>query len=298
MGSCRRGPTTRRRRGGGPSVVVFAVVFFARPCDARDFFDPAQRERRNTAYALPKGMAAAEIGILGTSTDLYGRLGGAYGFGGGVEAGINLLHAGVGILNLQTKWTFLDRKKVGLAFRLGLLWGHGNWMWILSEDQRQVVRGLDLIAIPADLIASFPVVSWLQLDLQAGYQHGEVFGGSGGDTVIDARIGIRQVALGASVRSYLADRVQLFFTANLPVWTAVPRDVGATVRAAEGVYLGLRSTEYETIPFRKLYTLNFGVNSAMGRRSYITFSMIYRRSDEDIYGFDLHPSLKLEFRFR
>jgi hypothetical protein len=278
-------------------TVALGVALFGRPSAARDFADPAERERKNTAYSLPKGTPAIEVGLLGNGSDLVGRLGAAYGFGGGVEGSINLLHAGVGILNLGSKWTFLEREHVGLAFQLGFLWGHGSWMWIVSGDTGEVVEGLDLISIPIDFIASVPLVDWFQLDVRGGYQHAEVFGGSSGDTLLDIRLGVRQVVFGGSARAYIADRLQLFFTATLPAWTAVPGEVDARVRATEGVYLGVRTADYQKVPFEELYSLELGVNSAMTRRSYITFSMIYRQGDAEYYGYELHPSLKMEFRF-
>lgn len=276
---------------------ALSLGFAGLPAQARDFRAPDQRERRGTAYSLPRHMGAAEIGLLGVGEDLVGRLGFAYGFGKGFEADINLAHAGVGILTLATKWNFLDREHVGLGFRLGFIWVNGQWVWFLPELERQIVKDIDAIIVPLRFVSSLPITPWLQLDLSAGYQHAEIFGGSGGRFLFDAQLGVRQVTTDGSVRFYVADTVQFFFTAHLPVWTRSPQELTASVQTADGVYVGLRRSAYEKVPFSRVYSLQWGIQSAMSRFSYVTFSFVYNQVDLGIYRSPVHPALNLEFRF-
>src|SRR5262245_52557496 len=122
-----------------------------------DLQSPLERDRRGSAYSLPKGVWGFDVGALGLSGgDAFAPLGVGYGFGAGIDAELNLAHVGVGLLNVAGKWNFLDTKYLGLGLGLAVWYGHGDWFWIVRGPAKEILSKLDALSIPFGLFASVP----------------------------------------------------------------------------------------------------------------------------------------------
>jgi hypothetical protein len=253
---------------------------------------PEQRDTRHSAYSLPKGMWGFDVGALGIGVgDAYAKLGAAYGVGAGIELDANLAHWSIGLLNVGGRFHFVDTKFFDLGALVGIWYGHGEWFWILTGPAKELVAKLDVIHVPVLVTASMPVLSWLQFDLETGYKHGEVFGSvSETDSAyFDAEFGVRQVVVRPGVRLFLSDNTEFGLSSNLPPYSAIPveRDVVRT---------GERNTNYRTVPFSEIWSLEAGFRSRFAPGLFGSLRLHYGEVARGLYGAVLNPSFNVEFR--
>ena len=274
-----------------PARSTGAVVEAGAPDDLQS---PAQRDRRKSAYTLPVDTWAFEIGALGLGGgDVFAKLGIGYGFGGGFELEANLAHAGVGLLNLSSAWSFLDTRYIDVRAALGLWYGRGAWFWLAQGATKEVISKLDVIEIPVGFDVSAPLSRFIQFDLGVEYRHGEVFGsvGSSESLYFDAQLGIRQFQLRPGVRFFPSRRTEVSLSSELPLYSAVP----ATASLGAGSN-SRRADDFTTVPFSSVWSFEGAGRSRFAEGIFGSVRLHYSKVARGLYGTAFSPSFSLEFR--
>ena len=256
----------------------------AAPSSPPHLGSPEEASTRNSAYSLPPSTWGIEVGALGIGGgDSLAKLGVAYGFGAGVELGLNLAHASFGIFNLTGRWHFVDTRHFDLGLRVSGTYGHGEWFWVLGDVARKLVSNLDVIAIPVELTASAPVARFLQLDLGVGYRYAELFGTLGNEDnrffYVESAIGLRQFGFRPGTRLFFWDNTALEIHALLPAYSAIP----------------LEDREVK-VPFSDAWSLEFGLRSRFVPGVFGNIRLQYGAVPRVVYGAALYPAFELEFR--
>ena len=246
---------------------------------------PEQADTRYSAYTLPQGVWGFDVGALGIGGgDAFAKLGVSYGFGAGIEAGLNLAHIGVGLLNASGAWHFIDTRYFDLGFRAGVWYGRGEWFWTAQGLVERVVSKVDVLNVPLALTASVPITSWAQLDLGVQYTYAQLYG-SGADSpdsspFTDAELGQRQFFFRPVARWFASDNTALELSAKLPVNTVV----------------ALKSSSPE-VPFSDTWAVEGGLRSRLVPDVFGSLRLHYGRVSSALYGAQLYPSFELEMRF-
>jgi len=250
-----------------------------------DLQSPEQRSTRYSAYTVPGGMWAFDIGAFGISGgDAFAKLGAAYGLGAGFEVEANLAHVGVGLLNLSAGWQFIDTRHFDLGIRAGFWYGHGEWLWIAQGAAKSIVSKLDVVSVPVALTASASLASWLQLDLGVQYTYGDIFGAtSAGESSLfeDAQLGIRQLFFQPGARFFVSDNTAIELFAKLPVFSEVPTDRTET-----------------TLPFSATWAFEAGLRSRLAPGWFGNLRLHYGEVPEVVYGAHLYPSFDVELHVK
>jgi hypothetical protein len=288
----------------GSLALALSLVAIARPAaaEAPEFASglqsPEQRSLRYSAYALPKGMWAFDLGVLGvTGEELYGSLGIKYGFGAGLQLELNLAHYAVGLFNIGARWNFLEIPHFALAATVDFTYGHGAWIWIVAPLVRDVLQETDLIAVPIGVTASSALLSWLELDLGLSYRYATVWGslGDGPSLYADAQLGAQQFIVHPGVRLFASDATAFEFSVDLPVYTWVPYEGTLTAE--------LRDRGYErsgsggaTLALSETWKLEAAVRSRLTPWFFCTLRLHYGKSNKYLYSTTVTPSMSFEFR--
>jgi hypothetical protein len=251
---------------------------------------PEQRSTRYSAYSLPKNAWSIDAGALGVSGDeLYGRIGVAYGLAGRFQLDLNLLHWSAALFGLDARWTFLDTRYLAISASVGVVYGHGAWMWFLAPTAQKIVSDTNLFSVPFGLTASAPLTRWLQIDLRVEYQYSEYFGelGNGAAFYATSQIGARQLMLRPALRFFLSDASALELATKLPLYTKVPIEI-------EGARASRSS--YAEAKFSDGWNVEAGLRSRLQPWLYATVRLHYGRVAKALYGAPLYPSFDLELR--
>jgi len=247
-----------------------------------DLQSPDQANTRYSAYSVPKGVWALDIGAFGLSGgDAFAQLGAAYGVGAGVELDVNLAHMGIGLLNFSANWHFIDTRYFDLGVRAGVWYGHGEWFWIAQGAAKSIVARLDVVNVPVAVTASAPLTRWLQLDLGVQYTYGDVFGSTDGERSLfeDAQIGVRTLFFRPGARFFISDNTALELFFKLPAYTTVPTNRTET-----------------SLPFEDAWTFESGLRSRLAPGVFGNLRLHYGRIADAMYDSPLFPSFDLEFR--
>jgi hypothetical protein len=254
---------------------------------------PEQRDTRNSAYSLPRGMWAFDAGALGLGGgDALLKLGVAYGLGAGVELQVNLAHWGAGILNFAAVWQFVDTRYFHLAARAGIWYGNGDWVWILTEAGEELVADLDVLNVPLILASSMPVSKRLQFDFDVRYTYADIFGSvtAKGTFFRDAPFGMRQLALRPGVRIFLTDSTEVDVSSSLPIYSA------RTYARPDGNRTDGSDVEFTDVPFSKTWAAEFGLRSRLAKAVFGSVRLHYSKIADGFYGSSFYPSFDFEFR--
>jgi hypothetical protein len=258
-----------------------------------DLTSPEQRDTRHSAYTLPSGMWAVDVGALGVGGgDVFAKLGIAGGLGAGFQLEMNLAHVGIGLLNAGVRWHFIATRHFDLGAGLGFWYGHGDWFWIAGPSAKQLISKLDVINVPLLLSASFPISPSFELDLSLEYTHAEVFGtvSERGSIYRDAYLGVRQFSLRPGGRWFVSKNTALELSAQLPVYTSVP------VGIDDGTDDGGRHGEFENVPFSEVWSMEAGLRSRFAPGLFGNLRLHYGEVARAVYGAVLYPSFEVEVR--
>jgi hypothetical protein len=243
-------------------------------------------------------MWSFDLSALGvTGDELYGGLGIRRGFGAGFDLEVNLAHYAVGLFGIGAQWSFLETPHVALAASVGFTYGHGAWMWLAGPVAKDLLEDADLIAVPAAITASSPILSWLQLDLSLNVRYGTVFGelGDGPTLYAKAEIGARQVSFRPGARVMVSDATALELAFDVPVYTWVPWEGEITAEFARRDYEKAGS-DGATLPTSQTWKLEGGVRSRLTPWLFCTFRIHYGRANRLLYSTTINPSLSFEWR--
>lgn len=266
--------------------------------EASDVRSPGQRSTRGSGYILPKGMWAFEAGALGVGDDeLYGDLGIAYGLGAGLQVDVNLAHYTVGLFNIEGHVRLVETQRFAMAVDAAVLYGHGDWVWILDPAGEALLQDADLLSFPINLKASAAVQDWLQLDLGVGYRYATLLGslGDGESFYASAQIGANQLKFSPGVRFFPSDATAFEFLADLPAYTRVPYEGEISVELADKGYERAGS-DVAKVPFTESWSIEAGVRSRLRPGLFCAVRLHYGRMNEVLYDARLYPSFSLEFR--
>jgi hypothetical protein len=248
-----------------------------------DLQAPANVSTRYSAYSLPARTWAFDIGALGIGGgDVFANLGAGYGFGGGFQVEMNLAHMGVGLVNGTVGWHFIDSRYFDLGARAGIWYVRGQWFWIAQGPAKNLVRHIEALKVPLDLIASSQPVRWLELDLGIHYSYTSTFGtADNADSVFSkADLVMNQFSLRPGARVFITDRTALETSVELPLYSGIPL-----------------KHETVTVPFKSTWSLEVGVRSRLTRALFGNIRLHYGSIPDVLYGARLYPSFDIEVRF-
>jgi hypothetical protein len=248
-----------------------------------DLQSPEQLNTRYSAYALPARQWMFKTGALGIGDgDVFAQLAVAYGLGRGVQLNANLMHIGVGLLNVSAGWHFIDTRYFDLGARIGVWYGHGKWFWIADGVSTEIVSKIDAIKIPLELTASSMPTRWLELDLGVQYTYATMFGTSSSQRSVfaDAELGTQQFFVRPGLRLFITDGTAFEFFAKLPLYSAVQSDGGST-----------------KVPFDRVWGVEAGLRSRLARGFFGNIRLQYAAISDVLYGARLYPAFDLEIRY-
>jgi hypothetical protein len=251
---------------------------------------PQERSRRYSAYALPRGTWAFDLGMFsGSGNDVFARLGAAVGLGAGLELDVNVGHYVFGLFNASARWQFVGTKHFALGASVGVWYAHGDWLWIYGGLIKRLIDGLDIVNIPTSLTASFPISRWLQLDVGVQYRHSEAFGEviEPFNVLAASELAMRQFAFIDSVRVYLTDATAIEGTVKLPVYSGV---------ASPTLGRGGLATDYESVPFWRTWSFEIGVRSRFAKGLFGNVRLQYGQALRTPYEAAIYPSFDVELR--
>jgi len=249
---------------------------------ASDLQSPSDVSTRGSAYSLPGGTWAFDLGALGAGAgDAFAKLGVAYGFGAGVQLELNVAHASVGLLNATARWHFIDTRYFDLGARVGFWYGRGQWFWILSGVTKDLVSKVDVINVPVSLTASTQLSRFVELDLGVEYSYSTLLGSLGNEDSIfvDMQLGMSRLALNPVLRFFPTDSTAIELGAALPIFTTIPRERGDIDR-----------------PFSETWAAEIGLRSRFARGLFGSLRFHYGKTGEELYGARLYPSFDVEYR--
>jgi hypothetical protein len=250
-----------------------------------DLQSPDQADTRHSAYSLPRGTWGLGISALGVGGgDVFAKLGASYGFGSGLEAGVNLAHLGVGLLNLSVAWHFVDTRHFDLGLRAGFWYGRGEWFWTAEGLAERIVSNLDVLNVPFLLTASVPVAHVAQFDLGLQYTYAQLLGsGANSDQsspFSDAELAQRQLFFRPGARWFIADNTALEVSTKLPVYTS----------------LALKGSSPE-LPFSETWAFEAGLRSRFAPDVFGNLRVHYGTVSKALYGSRVFPAMEVEMRF-
>lgn len=250
-----------------------------------DLQSPEQADTRYSAYSLPRGVWSFDLGALGIGGgDAFAKLGVSHGFGAGIEAGVNLAHVGVGLLNVSGAWRFIDTRYFDLGFRTGIWYGRGQWFWTAQGLAERVVSRIDVLNVPLALTASVAILGWAQLDLGVQYTFSQLYGSGASSResspFTDAEFATRQFFFRPVVRVFVSDNTALQLSAKLPVHSE----------------LALKESSPE-LSFSDTWAFEGGLRSRFAPDFFGNLRLHYGYASRALYGARLYPSFEIELRW-
>ena len=213
---------------------------------------------------------------------MYATLGAAYGLGAGFEIDANLAHSSVGLLNVTSRWHFLDTRYVDLGVSLGFVYGNGAWFWVGTDFTRALIADLDIISVPLAVTASFPVANWIAFDLHTQYTHAEIFGSVGGEGRVfyfDSGFGVRQAFVRPGAHISISDSTEIEAFATLPFFSSIPLEDGSV-----------------SVPFSETWGTEAGLRSQFMKGVFGSVRLHYGALVDPLYGSPFYPSFDVEYR--
>jgi hypothetical protein len=279
-------------------LAVLAVVAVG-GCYKADFHAPPQRIVTDSAHTLPRNTWNPGLGLAGASgVDLGVFLGARYGITDHTQVAVNLAHMSVGILGVSLKQNFVDQKRWALGGQVGIIWANLEWMWVVPPKGREAIADLDALSIPLSLYGTVMVFDWLDVTLEAGYQHSDVFGDIQGENGIgNGSIGARVLEFNPSVRGYILGRTALSLGFRLPAWASVPAELTALTELEPGVLVGAQNSTWRHVPFANLWGVHFEVEQVVSKGFRIAVGIRNGVLNREVLAWPVTPSLRLEGRF-
>ena len=278
---------------------LLAALALASACvHPRDFQAPGERLTRSTAYAeqarvrvdtdLLAPDAQRFVANLGVTVAAVPRH---------LDFSVNLLHAAIGAVAVQSKFTVLDTRGYGLGGRVGLTYTTPATFYFLPRSLRQTLGSFHLLSTPIELWQSFPVARWFAGHLGLGYRFGSVWGRIDGDELfLDASLSQRSLTAIPVLDFFVARRVALRAYARLPLFTQVAEVTDATYALDPDVVVGVRSVEWVRRPFVRTVQLGFAAETRFGANTHLRLG-VHLWAFRPIRALDVVPSLTLYWRF-
>jgi hypothetical protein len=226
--------------------VAFLAPFFSSCITSRNFKDPKDRPVVGTPYTVADKDVEIGVKLLGQGEDdLAAALSLRVGVTRHFDMRINLAHGALGVLNLDAKYNFVDKKWWAMGARTGILWARPRVIWALPDDMQQNLGNIDIVAVPIELIVGSQPLKWLGANLTLGYLHGALVGTIHTDTTLfDGSIGARKLYLVPQLNFLVISKLHIFLRADLPVLIYVRDEMIAEAEIEPGMSAGVRSAEW------------------------------------------------------
>ena len=233
-----------------PACSLFLPLLACCSTLAHAFQAPAPTD--GTARTEPARILRADLGVGGTTPYELGVVAGLrYGLTSRVQLGTNLAHAGLGMLDLFGKATLWRSPHQAVGLFAGAMWfdlARAGWLPPIDPDVDDAIDGVDLLIFPIGVVWSTETER-LGLDLTAGWDQVWVTGRPSSEIIIlDGAIGLRRASLAAQVRVGLGARSAVGVRGMVPL-VAMGRSVAvAELHPEEGVIIGVRSSDWTSLP--------------------------------------------------
>lgn len=280
-------------------AIALAISMLSPGCaTTRDFQAPKERITDRSAYTLTHRQMRIDAGLVGIGTpDLGVNVGLSYGLGDWFQVGFNAAHAGIGMLNLTTKFNIVDQPLWGLGLRVEGRWLRGDWLWMLNESTRDQLAGINIVDIPIGLIASFPLFQWMGLHLEFGYKHSEVFGDLNSDSAaLEGTAGTRELYLEPTARFYLWKKVALVFGAHIPLWARAAVRASVEDLVEPDLIVGVNAAAWADVGYDVLDGYYGGLELQFGQYTFMQIYAVHGPVNEVIQS-PVLPSINFYWRF-
>jgi hypothetical protein len=275
-------------------LVVYGCI------STRNFQNQRTRVLEKTAYTLARSQAEVGVSALSVNNaELGAYLGGAYGVSNRVMGRINLMHTANGLIGTTWKWNFYQTEKMALAASAGISFLHGSWIWAVPDRIQKTIGDVNAISLPFEILSSFPVAKWLQLNLGLGYSLGRVIGPitfTDSDASVNAGIGVNNLHIDPALHFYIAEYVAILATAEISVWATSPRSVVAEGSVADGVRVGVQSGITKYLPPGRLSRGALSAEVRLGSSTYVRAGVATGGLTNELTGIVVMPFLGLYWR--
>lgn len=248
------------------SVFAVSLISAGGCATGQDLRDPQNRPRMRTAYTLARNQVGVEVGAGETELDEFGvhaELG--YGFGKTAEVTVNVAHAALAVPNLRLKYNFIDRERWALAASAGIRWTRPSILYVLDDETQEQLGDTDIVTVPLELVGSFPVARWVTPSLGIGYRHTSLFGRvTQEDEIYEGALGYRWLHADPHVSFHVIPSVSIFVGMNAPIYTWSRVDAVLVETVAPGVRAGVRTGEWDEVPWNDAVQYYGGVEAKVG----------------------------------
>lgn len=279
---------------------LLALLLLTSGCvHARNFQSPGERITAHTAYAESRRVRV-DVDLLSADAQQFVANVGVRvaAVRGRLDFGLNLAHGALGVVSADSKLTFVDRRWFGLGGRVGLTYVNPKSIWLLPPALRAELGSFNLLSVPIELWASFPIVHWFAVHVGISYQSSSMWGSFQGDALLaDATIAERSVAVSPDLHFFVARRVALVGGVRLPLSAQLVSEVDTQIDLAEDLRVGIRSVEWADRDFGSRLRFNVGAETRFGRNTHLRLMLnvgAFRPLDILL----ISPSLSLYWRFR
>jgi hypothetical protein len=281
------------------AFLICTAVLFSQILQARDFQSKEERPVHDTAFTPAAGQWRLDAGLFGSQvSDVAAVFGFTYAPNKSVSISFNLAHFGVGLMNVSTKYNFVDRGNWGIGLGVDFMWLHGAWFWTVEPEAREALSGIEAFFFPVRLIGTFEPVDNFHLDFKIEYWHGEVIGDlNAAEYFYDGYFGVRKIMISPMVRFFIADRLSLNFEFVLPLYGWTLHQLVAEVELDEGVTGGIKSSGYINGSMLKTWTFLPGVEAEILQNMYLGITLSIGAFAEQVYGRKFNLSTSFEWRF-
>jgi hypothetical protein len=246
-------------------LFILSFIFLCR-CPGGADFNGKQRFTDYTAYTVEPGHVKTGLGFVGSTYDDLGMsIKTEAGIIDNLQAGTNVAHDALGVVNLNGKYLFYKTGNFLFSAQAGIKWFNPHNFWIIPEEDRKELENVDVYMLPLSITTTYLAAKWATINCKLGYAFSTVRGsvsvekglGKGG-------FGGHEVFLEPIALFYLWDGYAFILGWQLPVYSGIYVDAKAEVPIEQGIVAGTESKEFRKLDIKDLNTAYFGVQFAWG----------------------------------
>ena len=265
----------------------------------RNFHAPGGRVTDESAYAEHERVRV-DVELLGADSHAFvANVGvGVTAIRDRLDVSVNLAHAAIGVVSLESKFTIVDRYRGALGGRVGLTYVNPSAFYFLPPELREQLGGFNLVSAPIELWATIPAARWLGVNLGLGYRQAALWGEIDGDDLfLDSFLARRALVISPYLNFYIAGRVALIVGARLPALSQVASIIDTTVTVNPDLMVGLRSVEWVNRSFTGRARYELALETRFGASTHLRLA-VNVGAFAPIGALLVTPSLSAYWRFR
>lgn len=234
--------------------VGLLLLAFCFGCPATtNFRDIIHEQTSGTARTLPPGILEVGAGFL--VHDTLASLPVRYGLPHDIELKTNAGQLLLGVPNFYAENTFYSTEGMDFSVGLGFFWIHPPLLTLVPDVVAESFGTIHIVSFPIEVIGTFVVADWMDVNLGATYTHTELSGSFGdGESQGEGGIGTRELVFHPETVFYIADYTALSVGFQAPVFAKVPAHGGGQTQVADGVIIGYSAKGTEDLDVSGLYT--------------------------------------------